>query len=67
MSSNNSSTNNTASGEPKYVHLGNRRRGLIVIHRKSPGQLHSTKGNIVEAIGNVTGATSWQQQGSRST
>ncbi|KAJ7453022.1 hypothetical protein B0H11DRAFT_2245661 [Mycena galericulata] len=27
------------------------------------GQLASVKGTVVEAIGNVTGATSWQQSG----
>ncbi|KAF8069181.1 mismatched base pair and cruciform DNA recognition protein [Lyophyllum atratum] len=47
MSSNNSSVNNTANGQPT----------------KSSGQFHSTKGNVVEAIGNLTGATSWQQSG----
>jgi len=30
---------------------------------KASGQYHSTKGNVVEAIGNATGATSWQQSG----
>jgi uncharacterized protein YjbJ (UPF0337 family) len=30
---------------------------------KASGQFHSTKGNVVEAIGNATGATSWQQSG----
>ncbi|KAJ2934131.1 hypothetical protein H1R20_g2947, partial [Candolleomyces eurysporus] len=30
---------------------------------KTSGQFHSTKGNVVEAIGNLTGATSWQQSG----
>ncbi|KAH7103587.1 hypothetical protein BKA62DRAFT_695833 [Auriculariales sp. MPI-PUGE-AT-0066] len=30
---------------------------------RTTGQYHSTKGNVVEAIGNVTGATSWQQSG----
>ncbi|KAJ7450974.1 hypothetical protein B0H11DRAFT_317404 [Mycena galericulata] len=27
------------------------------------GQAHSVKGTVVEAIGNATGATSWQQSG----
>ncbi|KAB5590923.1 Hmp1-mismatch base pair and cruciform DNA recognition protein [Ceratobasidium theobromae] len=30
---------------------------------KANGQFHSAKGTIVEAIGNLTGATSWQQSG----
>ena len=30
---------------------------------KASGQFHSTKGNVVEAVGNLTGATSWQQSG----
>lgn len=35
----------------------------ISFHSKANGQFHSTKGNVVEAIGNVTGATTWQQSG----
>ncbi|KAJ7085131.1 hypothetical protein B0H15DRAFT_847211 [Mycena belliarum] len=27
------------------------------------GQIHSVKGTLVEAVGNATGATSWQQSG----
>ncbi|TRM63473.1 hypothetical protein BD626DRAFT_402220 [Schizophyllum amplum] len=30
---------------------------------KSSGQYHSTKGNVVEAIGNATGLESWQTSG----
>ncbi|CAE6438684.1 unnamed protein product [Rhizoctonia solani] len=30
---------------------------------KTTGQYHSIKGTVVEAVGNVTGATSWQQSG----
>jgi len=30
---------------------------------QTTGQYHSVKGTVVEAVGNLTGATSWQQSG----
>lgn len=30
---------------------------------KTTGQYHSAKGTVVEAVGNLTGAQSWQQSG----
>ena len=63
-----SSTNNTASGDPRFVHSVLRSSitlltNFVSINSKTSGQFHSTKGNVVEAIGNMTGATSWQQSG----
>ncbi|TFK19733.1 hypothetical protein FA15DRAFT_674172 [Coprinopsis marcescibilis] len=46
-SSTQQSAQNIASGEPSKVN----------------GQLHSVKGTVVEAVGNITGATTWQQSG----
>ena len=37
--------------------------GIDTLNSKTSGQFHSTKGNVVEAIGNVTGASSWTQSG----
>ena len=30
---------------------------------KVSGQFHSTKGSVVETVGNLTGSTEWQQSG----
>ncbi|EDR07957.1 uncharacterized protein LACBIDRAFT_190777 [Laccaria bicolor S238N-H82] len=40
-------TNNTTSGDPS----------------KTSGKFHSAKGTAVETVGDLTGATSWQQSG----
>ena len=40
-----------------------RRSKLTSLSSKSSGQYHSAKGTAVEAVGNLTGAQSWQQSG----
>lgn len=34
-----------------------------VPNSKTSGQFHSTKGNVVEAVGNLTGSSSWTESG----
>ncbi|KAG5635105.1 hypothetical protein H0H81_012434 [Sphagnurus paluster] len=46
-SNNTSSANNLANGEPAKI----------------SGQYHSVKGTVVGALGNLTGATTWQEYG----
>ena len=41
-----------------------REQGLILKRAsKTTGQFHSAKGTVVEAVGNLTGSTAWQQSG----
>jgi len=47
MSSNSTSNNSQSQPQPS----------------QATGQYHSVKGTVVEAIGNLTGAPSWQQSG----
>lgn len=36
---------------------------IVRVCSQSTGQYHSVKGTVVETVGNLTGATSWQQSG----
>src|SRR5262245_47340733 len=62
----NTSVKNTASGEPRcgilisfhaFIHDVGR------LYSKVSGQYHSVKGNVVETIGSLAGAESWQKSG----
>lgn len=62
-----SSANNwTSTGEPKFV-VNSKfppvHSDMSFLCSQTSGQFHSVKGTVVETIGNVTGATSWQQSG----
>lgn len=62
------SASNTFSGEPSYVVSTIVPPPFSILtglssYSKANGQFHSLKGNVVEAVGNVTGATSWVDSG----
>lgn len=64
--STNPSANNIASGEPRWALtlISIIQRSLILFPiSQASGQFHSVKGTAVEVIGNLTGATTWQNSG----
>lgn len=61
-----SATNWTSTGEPKFVAFFlfcRQYSDIVFCSSQTNGQFHSVKGTVVETIGNMTGATSWQQSG----
>lgn len=64
MSSDSSSNKSLPQPQPEYdPNSTSTSRLTDRTHSQTTGQYHSVKGTVVEAIGNITGATSWQQSG----
>ncbi|KAJ7776840.1 hypothetical protein DFH07DRAFT_731440 [Mycena maculata] len=59
---NSTDTAGASTPQPKCVFYPNPRRKLTQ-PSKTAGQYHSVKGTLVEMIGHMTGATSWQKSG----